>query len=167
MGRKYVNTIWTLTTTQDVESSLKSIINYSSFLITLGFRFVHRAYCLCIHQYYDIPKIPLCILLHFSLFFHLVDSFILLVSSRSFIFVRGEVHCVCLGWGENFTEICRQVVVVDVVVNGGSKLQLDSFFFSAYNTYGLWIRKLYNIYKLIIHKFYITYGLTIRNLIFF
>ena len=65
----------------------------------------------------------------------------MLVSSRSFILMRGEVHCVCFGRGESLTEEHQQmvvVVVVGVVVNGRGKLQpVFDIFFSAFKTYGL------------------------------
>ena len=61
--------------------------------------------------------------------FWLIHSFILLVSSRSFIFVRGKVHCVCFGQAES-------LMVVGVVVNNGGKLQLlfNIVFIFAYKT---------------------------------
>lgn len=112
-------------------------------------------------EYYNISKIPPCVLfLPCSFFFHIVESFIRLVSSRSFILVRGEVHCVGFDRGESLMEVRRQMVV-DVVVNEKNKLQPIFDIFFVFKTYKFWICTLYNIYGLIIRKFYTTYGLTI------
>ena len=49
--------------------------------------------------------------------------FIVLVSSRFFIFVKGKVHCGRFDRGESITDVRRQVVVVvvvGVVVNKGT-----------------------------------------------
>ena len=82
-----------------------------------------------------------CVLFFFLLAFSftfLTHSFIMLVSSHFFIFMRGEVHCIHFGRGESLTKVCQQVVVVvvvGVVVNGGGKVSLIVYF-STYNTYG-------------------------------
>ena len=72
-----------------------------------------------------IMKIPLAaffFLLAFSLTL-LTHSFIPLVSSCFFIFMRGEVHCGRFGGGESVMEVRQQmmtVAMVSVIVNEGT-----------------------------------------------
>lgn len=68
-----------------------------------------------------IRKYP-CVLFIFILAFSFTFFIHSLVSSRFFIFMREEIHCVCFDRDESLTEIHQQVVVVMIVsavVNNG------------------------------------------------